>query len=151
MCWSGEELRGPWQWQTRRTERPARDVRVSDAERTEVIEHLSHQTGEGRLTLEEFEERVDGALRSKTRGELDSILQGLPPLSPHRTRSRVEVGRALRPLAAVALVALAIVTLGAWVLWIVVPMAWCRINGRHHSWHHDRHDEPAERDDLTLV
>ena len=153
MCWSGEELRGPWQWQARRTDRSTpSDVRVSDAERTEVIDHLSRQTGEGRLTLDEFEERVEGALRSTTRSELDSTLQGLPPVSPHRTRSRLDLRFPLRPLVAAALIALAILTLGAWVLWIVVPLAWCRVSGRHHSsWHRDRHDEPMEHDDLTLV
>ena len=152
MCWSNHELHGSWQRQVRRRDLVTRaDVRVSDAERHEVVERLSRHTGEGRLTLDEFEERVEAALEAKTRGELDTTMRGLPSSSVQRTR-RFDVGDAFRPIAAIALIALAIVAMGAWVLWIVVPFVLCRHTGRHRHWTDTEpsHEEP-DREQLTLV
>ena len=53
-------------------------VRVSDAERDAVVARLNDATGEGRLTIEEFSERVSAALAAKTRGDLDVLLADLP-------------------------------------------------------------------------
>jgi uncharacterized protein DUF1707/cell wall-active antibiotic response 4TMS protein YvqF len=53
-------------------------VRVSDAERDAVVARLNDATGEGRLTIEEFSERVSAALAAKTRGDLDVLLTDLP-------------------------------------------------------------------------
>lgn len=55
-----------------------RDVRMSDADRERVVERLQSAVGEGRLTLDEFQERVDGVLRAKTFGEVDVYLADLP-------------------------------------------------------------------------
>lgn len=152
MCWSNHEFRGSWQRQVRRRDPMTRaDVRVSDAERHEVIEQLSRHTGEGRLTLDEFEERVELALEARTRGELDTTLRGLPSSSGRRT-TRFDIGDAFRPIAAIALIALAIVAMGAWVLWIVVPLVLCRRTGRHRHWTGgERPHEESDREPLTLV
>lgn len=56
----------------------ARDLRVSDAEREHVGELLQRAVGQGMLSLGEFTERMDTALASKTRGELNSVLADLP-------------------------------------------------------------------------
>jgi hypothetical protein len=70
---------------------------------------------------------------------------------------RVDLADRLRPLAGIALLALAlaIVALGPWVLWIAIPLMWCRITGRARHRHRYRHREiepsPANRDELTLV
>ncbi|CCQ13782.1 putative uncharacterized protein [Rhodococcus sp. AW25M09] len=56
----------------------ARDLRVSDAEREHVGELLQRAVGQGMLSLGEFTERMDTALASKTRGELNSVLVDLP-------------------------------------------------------------------------
>src|SRR5215468_4048609 len=53
-------------------------VRVSDAERDAVVARLNDATGEGRLTLEEYTERVGAALAAKTRADLDMLLADLP-------------------------------------------------------------------------
>jgi hypothetical protein len=53
-------------------------VRVSDAEREAIVARLNDATGEGRLTLEEFSERVSGALAARTRGDLDLLMVDLP-------------------------------------------------------------------------
>ena len=51
---------------------------MSDADRERVVERLHSAVGEGRLTLDEFQERVDGVLRAKTFGEVDVYLADLP-------------------------------------------------------------------------
>jgi class 3 adenylate cyclase len=48
-------------------------LRVSDADRDAVIELLKERTADGTLTLDEFAERVDGALTARTRGALDAV------------------------------------------------------------------------------
>ena len=53
-------------------------VRVSDAERDAIVTRLNDATSEGRLTLEEFSERVSQALVARTRGDLDVVVQDLP-------------------------------------------------------------------------
>ena len=57
---------------------PAEGVRASDAERDVTVERLSQATGEGRLTLEEFSQRMDRATTAKTRAELDRLVTDLP-------------------------------------------------------------------------
>ncbi|MGW5385495.1 DUF1707 SHOCT-like domain-containing protein [Nocardia sp. NPDC003963] len=55
-----------------------RDLRVSDAEREHVGQLLQRAVGLGMLSLGEFTERMDTALASRTRGELNSVLVDLP-------------------------------------------------------------------------
>lgn len=53
-------------------------IRASDAERAEVTELLSKHYTEGRLDKAELDERMDQAMKAKTRGELSSLLADLP-------------------------------------------------------------------------
>jgi hypothetical protein len=57
---------------------PAEGVRASDAERDATVERLSQATGEGRLTLEEFSDRMEVATTARTRAELDQLVTDLP-------------------------------------------------------------------------
>jgi hypothetical protein len=57
---------------------PASGIRASDAERDATLERLSAATGDGRLTLEEFSQRMDRATTAKTRAELDRLVTDLP-------------------------------------------------------------------------
>ena len=57
---------------------PAEGVRASDAERDATVERLSQATGEGRLTLEEFSQRMERATTARTRAELDRLVTDLP-------------------------------------------------------------------------
>jgi hypothetical protein len=57
---------------------PAAGIRASDAERDVTLERLSAATGDGRLTLEEFSQRMDRATTAKTRAELDRLVADLP-------------------------------------------------------------------------
>jgi hypothetical protein len=57
---------------------PAAGIRASDAERDATLQRLSAATGDGRLTLEEFSQRMDRATTAKTRAELDRLVVDLP-------------------------------------------------------------------------
>ena len=57
---------------------PDADLRVSDIERGRVVEVLSAHAGQGRLTLEELDARVEGAHAARTRGELAVLTADLP-------------------------------------------------------------------------
>lgn len=53
-------------------------VRASDAERDAVVGRLNRAVGEGRLTMDEFSDRLELAYAARTRGELDPLLRDLP-------------------------------------------------------------------------
>lgn len=53
-------------------------MRASDADRDAVLSELGGHFQAGRLTLEEFDERSDLALRARTYGELADLTRDLP-------------------------------------------------------------------------
>lgn len=55
-------------------------MRASDAERDAAIRRLGGACTEGRLTLGEFEERIEHAMAARTRGELAELLSDLPAI-----------------------------------------------------------------------
>jgi uncharacterized protein DUF1707/cell wall-active antibiotic response 4TMS protein YvqF len=54
------------------------ELRVSDAEREAVADELAQHRAEGRLTLDEFSQRVDRAYAAKTRTDLEPLTHDLP-------------------------------------------------------------------------
>ncbi|TQE27180.1 DUF1707 and DUF2154 domain-containing protein [Streptomyces ipomoeae] len=56
----------------------AADLRASDADRERVAEQLRDALAEGRLDMEEFEERLEATYKSRTYGELAPITRDLP-------------------------------------------------------------------------
>jgi hypothetical protein len=54
-------------------------MRASDADRDRVLDALRAAMGEGRLTADEFEERVQAVLSARTFGELATFTADLPP------------------------------------------------------------------------
>lgn len=60
------------------TEHGTGAIRASDAEREAVIARLNTGYREGRLALDEFNERVGQAHQARTRGELDKLVADLP-------------------------------------------------------------------------
>lgn len=54
------------------------DERVADAEREQAVAWLRGHLLSGRLTLEEFSERVEWAYAARVRGDLERIRSGLP-------------------------------------------------------------------------
>jgi hypothetical protein len=53
-------------------------MRVSDAERAEVTDRLSQHFSDGRLDEAEFHERVDRAMKAKTRADFAGLFDDLP-------------------------------------------------------------------------
>jgi hypothetical protein len=68
------------------------ELRASDADRDRVIDVLRAAAGDGRLTAEEFDERLEAALSSRTLGQLAALTGDLVP-GP--TRPGTEAAQAL--------------------------------------------------------
>ncbi|MGH9229921.1 MAG: DUF1707 SHOCT-like domain-containing protein [Acidimicrobiales bacterium] len=124
--------RGGWTWieEADEPERRDPDLRVSQAERDEVVAALAGHFADGRLTVEEYEERVEVALAARTGRDFEPLLADLPAADPlptpaRTTRRRVPdpAGGRLIPtrlVAVTAVVVLAIAT-GPWALWLLWP------------------------------
>jgi hypothetical protein len=54
------------------------NVRVGDADRDAVAAQLREHYADGRLTLDELNERLDQAFAAKTRADLDVVMRDLP-------------------------------------------------------------------------
>jgi hypothetical protein len=57
-------------------------LRASDADREQIVSVLRQHHTDGRLTIDEFTDRMQRAFGSKTFGELDLLTRDLPPLPP---------------------------------------------------------------------
>ena len=57
-------------------------VRASDAERDALVAQLRQDMVEGRLTVDEFTDRIEAAYDSRTRAELESLRRDLPAAGP---------------------------------------------------------------------
>jgi hypothetical protein len=55
-----------------------RNLRVSHEDRDQVAEQLRVAAGDGRLTADELDERLETALTARTYGELEALLTDLP-------------------------------------------------------------------------
>ncbi|MEU0831752.1 DUF1707 SHOCT-like domain-containing protein [Streptomyces sp. NPDC056231] len=53
-------------------------MRASDTERERVAEVLRDAVAEGRLQMQEFEQRLDAAYKARTHGELELLVRDLP-------------------------------------------------------------------------
>ena len=58
------------------------NLRIGDAERDEAITLLREHMSAGRVTAEEFDERMSSALSAKTKGELSALFKDLPGRGP---------------------------------------------------------------------
>jgi DUF1707 SHOCT-like domain len=87
-------------------------MRISDADRAEVADHLSKQYSEGRLDQAEFNERLDRAMRAKTQSDLTWLLTDLPGVEPARKPSRTPQRRRYSRM--VLLIAMVAVAFFAW-------------------------------------
>ncbi|MHC0433950.1 DUF1707 SHOCT-like domain-containing protein [Streptomyces sp. O3] len=54
------------------------ELRASDADRERVAERLRDAVAEGRLDMEEFEQRLDAAYKARTYGDLEPLTRDLP-------------------------------------------------------------------------
>src|SRR3954463_11971302 len=111
---------------------PHSSLRASDADRDAAAEQLRNAAVEGRLEPDELEERLHSALRARTYGDLQRLLNDLPgkPIAwERRTAERMPAARtalavAMRVVLALAVVAAVLIAVAAmsawWILWAVV-------------------------------
>lgn len=59
------------------------EIRASDQDRERTVAALQRHTGAGRLTLDEFAQRVDAACAARTLAELGAIVGDLPAEPAH--------------------------------------------------------------------
>ncbi|MFE2287367.1 DUF1707 domain-containing protein [Streptomyces sp. NPDC059443] len=57
---------------------PLPELRASDADRDRVVERLRDAVAEGRLDMDEFEERLEATYKSRTYAELEPLTRDLP-------------------------------------------------------------------------
>lgn len=154
MCFSERRYRRPEERREYRTPPPRADVRVSDADRHRVIDQLRAHTADGRLTLDEFEERVGEAWNATTHGELRSVLRDLPDLE-RRPRSRPQRTRPGAGIPVPLLVA-ALVVVGSLLMshfaWWLIPVGFFAFGGcgGHHQRHADRQETAWRREDTPV-
>jgi hypothetical protein len=60
------------------------DIRVSDADRDRAASLLREHHAAGRLTAQEFSDRIDRAFEARTVGEIDGLLKDLPGIDLYR-------------------------------------------------------------------
>ena len=60
------------------------NIRASDADRDRAASLLREHHAAGRLTPEEFSERLDGVFAAKTMGDIHSQLRDLPSIDLYR-------------------------------------------------------------------
>jgi hypothetical protein len=58
------------------------ELRMSDADRERVTERLHTAFGEGRITQEEFEQRLNGVLSARVFSEIEPLVADLPGTAP---------------------------------------------------------------------
>ena len=62
------------------------DMRTSQADRERVVDRLRRHAADGRLEVEELEQRIEAALFAKTHRDLAEVESDLPRLEPARPR-----------------------------------------------------------------
>jgi hypothetical protein len=118
------------------TKIPSR-LRAADADRERVAALVQAAGGEGRLTLEEIEDRLTTVYATKYTDELKALTADLPPETAPRI-SRFAPHPALRIHAAVAM-ALAVLVIVRWVasgaqfFWPIAPIFWLAVSLAVHA------------------
>jgi uncharacterized membrane protein len=140
-------------------------IRASDADREKVVEILRGAYSEGRLTLDEFDERTSAAYAAKTWSALRALTGDLPVSAGLGTDSAMTPGRpgalgglgpegsaswppARRffPIPLLPIAILALVAAGGHIVWLIpliaVVFLWLRLVGRNH--HHGDDHRPGD-------
>ena len=136
-----------WVWPPQRVGQPSwgdkREVRIGDAERDRAVADLGDHFAAGRLTREEFDERIDQAMQARFDRDLRSLFTDLPVSADAGPRPasvpgwRLGLGMAipllfwLLPVLLVASVILAIALSAPWLFWgllwlFIVTRFWAR-------------------------
>ena len=114
------------------------DLRASDADREGVAGTLRAHGAEGRLGVDELEERIAAAFSARTHGELQQLLRDLPGGAPLPRVGRPRRHRA--GLARVVQIAALLVAIWAltgagyfWPVWPIVGLLWFTMPWRGRS------------------
>jgi hypothetical protein len=67
---------------------PDPNLRAADADRERVAERLRESHAEGRLDLDELQERLERCYEAKALGELRELVSDLPPQDPEEAQRR---------------------------------------------------------------
>jgi len=68
------------------------EIRASDAERERVATLLRGHAADGRLDVDELEERLHGVYAARTLGELEALTSDLPAQAPSRSETPARRG-----------------------------------------------------------
>jgi hypothetical protein len=103
--------------------RKSAELRASDADRERVADELRDHYADGRLTMEEFDERVDAVYKAKTFGELAPLTADLPAPPPDPAVQKAEARR--RRIAALRAVWGSWISVGliCTVIWLLVSIS----------------------------
>ena len=118
-------------------------LRVSDAERNDVIAALCRHFADGRLDEEEFNERQARAGAAKTHADLAPLLADLPRLGamtpatrPHRPRARYLIAALVLVTLAASAVSSVSHLLHPHVPWaLIVVGVFCLVSWQRHTSH----------------
>jgi len=73
------------------------DMRASDSDREKIASRLRDAHAEGRLSINEFQDRLDALYEAQTYGELEPLVRDIPVMRTHKTPAIVQ-----RPASTVA-------------------------------------------------
>jgi hypothetical protein len=116
------------------------DIRASDAERERVAALLRDHAADGRLSVEELDERLQRAYAARTRSELDALTTDLPARVPRSPAPVARRASHLRErLAAYAAVMVLLVVIWAatgadyfWPIWPALGWGVALVTGKGH-------------------
>ncbi|GGO74601.1 DUF1707 SHOCT-like domain-containing protein [Nonomuraea cavernae] len=103
------------------------EMRASDVDRDRVAAVLREHTAQGRITMDEFHERLEQLYKSKTYGELAHLTADLPDVDlRHRQVAKVPASPATKPEMhsgmKAAWGAWAMASSINWVIWLIVSV-----------------------------
>ncbi|MEU6136583.1 DUF1707 domain-containing protein [Nocardioides sp. NPDC047086] len=121
------------------------NLRVSEADREKASARLAEHYSTGRLTDDDYYERLDAVWSAKVQADLKMLFTDLPPSAPQppqvARRSRRGRPRAFPLVACFLLVAIGLVVMGVpwWVFAAIAVGALVFRKGHHHGHRHHQH------------
>ncbi|MEV0389649.1 DUF1707 domain-containing protein [Nonomuraea sp. NPDC050643] len=102
------------------------EMRASDVDRDRVAAILREHTAQGRITMDEFNERLEELYKSKTYGELAKLTVDLPDVDlrhlPVKASSAAPAQRGMHTGMRAAWSAWAVASGINWVIWLIVSL-----------------------------
>lgn len=109
-------------------------IRASDADRERVVELLRQHSAEGRITSDEFDERMSAAYAAKTMGALAELTTDLPVDLAEHSRKQAEVARARSQAGRAPLTRQMRAAISSWAsLAVVLTVVWA-VSGGGYYW-----------------